>query len=334
MTPKIDIIVPVYNAKKYLAKCIRSIQKQTFTDWRLILVDDGSTDGSSEICDKFCTPGGDKRISVVHQKNKGLIGARMTGIANATSEFIAFVDADDLVEPEMLQKLLETQMQYSADIVSCGCKTLSRRGWIKSGQRQKQDSVFISMGKEEAVRMASALTSVSMWGKLYRRSIFEEAQDSLETIPAIFWGEDTMINAAVFGNANTVVRISDELYDYRVGGGSSGSTEKTMHELAELYRWRKNYLINADADIKYLKANLAQVLNVAIYYAHYSKKLMGRVRICNELAAVIDDIEEFCPNYRYKKDYDLNIPMTDKEFKNIYHESPLVVIKQHLLRIF
>ena len=332
MNPKIDIIVPVYNAKKYLAKCIRSIQKQTFTDWRLILVDDGSSDGSSEICDKFVAE--DSRISVVHQENKGLIGARMTGIANATSEFIAFVDADDLVEPEMLQKLLDAQVQFSADIVSCGCKTLSRRGWIKSGHRQKQDSVFISMGKDEAVRMASALTSVSVWGKLYRRSIFEEAQDSLETIPAIFWGEDTMINAVVFGKANTVVRISDELYDYRVGGGSSGSTEKTMHELAELYRWRKNYLMNADADIKYHKANLAQVLNVAIYYAHYSKKLIGREKICYELATVIHDIEEFYPNYKYKNPYDLSIHMTDEEFKNVYRESMTVVIKQLILRIF
>lgn len=293
MIPKIDIIVPVYNTKKYLAKCIRSIQKQTITDWKLILVDDGSTDGSAEICDRFAA--GDSRITVVHQENRGLIGARKTGIANATSEFISFVDADDLAEPEMLQKLLEVQAQYSADIVSCGSKTLSRRGWIKSGHRKKQDDVVISTGKEEALRMASALTSVTMWGKLYRRSVFEEAQDFLETIPAIFWGEDTMINAAVFSKANTVVRILDELYNYRIGGGSSRSTEKTMHELAELYQWRKNYLLNADADIKYHKANLAQVLNAAIYYAHYSKKLLRREKICEELSCTIADIEAICP---------------------------------------
>ena len=114
MTPQIDIIIPVYNAKKYLAKCIRSIQKQTFTNWRLILVDDGSTDGSAEICDRFAA--GDSRISVVHQENKGLIGARKTGLANVTSDFIVFVDADDMTEPEMLEKLLETQEQYSAEM--------------------------------------------------------------------------------------------------------------------------------------------------------------------------------------------------------------------------
>lgn len=331
MTPKIDIIVPVYNAKKYLAKCIRSIQKQTFTNWRLILVDDGSTDGSTEICDRFAA--GDSRIFVVHQENKGLIGARMTGIDNASSEFITFVDADDLVEPEMLQKLLESQAQYSADIVYCGYKTLSRRGWIKRSYCKEQGKVTLASGKEEAVCMASALTSVTLWGKLYHRSVFMKAQDILETIPPIFLGEDTMINAAVFGKANTVVRILDELYDYRVGGGSTGSTEKTMHELAELYQWRKNYLLNANADNQYYKANLAQVLNIAIYYAHYSKKLHSREKICSELASVIDDIKVFCPDYKHKDAYDLRIPMTDKAFKNIYHEAPMVVIKQMILRI-
>ena len=143
-----------------------------------------------------------------------------------------------------------------------------------------------------------------------------------------------MINAAVFGEANTVVRITDELYNYRVGGGSSGCTEKTMHELAELYRCRKNFLVNANADNQYYKANLAQVLNVAIYYAHYSKKLLSREKICSELASVIDDIEVFCPDYQHKIAYDLNIPMTDGAFKNIYHESIMVVIKQMILRIF
>lgn len=332
MTPKVDIIVPVYNAKKYLAKCIRSIQKQTFSDWRLILVDDGSTDGSGKICDHFAVC--DSRIIVVHQENRGLIGARKTGLANVTSEFISFVDADDLVEPEMFQKVLEAQIQYSADIVCCSYKTLSRKGWVKSGNREAHDRVEITSGKEESVRMASAMTSVSMWGKLYRRTVFEKAQDALETIPNIFFGEDTMINAAVFAEADIVVKISGKLYDYRTGGGSSGSTERTMVELMELYRWRKNYLLTANADIKYHKANLAQTLNVAVYYAHYSKKLLSREKICSDLAYVISDIEQMCPNYKHKNAYDLNIPMTDKAFKSIYQESPLIAIKKYLLRFF
>lgn len=282
----------------------------------------------------FVRRGGDGRIKTVHQENMGLIGARKTGLANATGEFITFVDADDLVEPEMLQTLLDTQVKYSADIVYCGFKRLSRNGWIKRGHRKSDQGVIIRSGRDEAVCMASSYSSVTMWGKLYRRSIFEKAQDLLDTIPYIFYGEDSMINAAVFSKADTVVEIPDELYDYRVGGGSSGSTEKTMHELAELYRWRKNFLLNANADNNYHQPNLDQVLNVAAYYAHFSKKLLSREKICMALADVIADMESISPNYQHKNAYDLNIPMTDEEFKNIYHEQPTVVIKQLLLRFF
>lgn len=332
MTPQIEVIVRVYNAKIYLSKCIRSIQKQTFDNWHLILVDDGSTDGSSEICDNFAA--GDSRITVIHQENRGLIGARKTGIANASCEFIVFVDADDLAEPEMLQKLLDTQERYSADIVCCGCKTLSRRGWIKHGKYEKHDPVTVTSGKEETARMAASIGSVQMWGKLFRRTVFEKAQEILETLPNVFFGEDSMINAAVFSEADTVVKIPDKLYDYRIGGGSAGSSARTMYELSELYRWRRDFLFTVNADIKYLKVNLAQVLNVAIYYAHYSRKTLSREKICSELACVIADIERIAPNYQHKNAYDLTIPMTDKEFRNLYHESPMVVIKQKLLRLF
>ena len=327
----ISIVVPVYNGEKYIGKCIKSIQKQTYPNWKLILVDDGSTDNTAEICDSFAA--GDGRISVVHQENNGLIKARLTGLANASSEFLAFVDADDLIEPDMLQKLLDVQLQYSADIVCCRYKTLSRNGWIKRSYFKVDDSVTITSGKEEAVCIASASAHFTMWGKLYRRSVFLEAQEILEKLPNIFWCEDSLINTAVFSKADRVVRICEELYDYRIGGSSSNFSEKTMQEMVEVYRWRKNYLLNVKADIKYHKANLSQILDVVVYSAYNSKRLLSRKKICLGLAYVIADIEHVFPNYWHKDAFDLNIPMTDKEFKNIYHESPLVAIKQRLLRI-
>lgn len=334
MTPKVDIIVPVYNAKKYIAKCIRSIQKQTFTDWHLILVDDGSTDGSAEICDRFCAPGGDKRISVVHQENKGVIGARKTGISNASSEFIVFVDADDLLESEMIQRLLEIQAQYLADIVCCGCMNLSRRGWIKRSNPSGCDKVTITSGKEEALRIVSGTGMSTMWGKLYKRAVFLDAWSIHDTLPDIFQGEDNMTNTVIFSHAGKVVLTSEKLYAYRVGGGSSNASEKTAHDLAILYLWTKNYLLNEKVDIRYHTANIANILNWSLYYAHCSKRTISREKFCSNLADVITDIDQFCPNYWHKDAFDLNITMTDKEFKNIYHESPMVVIKQWLLRIF
>lgn len=329
--PTLDIIVPVYNAKKLLPKCVRSIQRQTFSDWNLILVDDGSTDGSGEICDRLAA--GDRRISVVHQENGGAVKARQTGVEKASSTFVAFVDADDLVEPAMFQRLLNVQEQYSADIVYCRNRFLSSRGYLKSKDR-KCDNVTLACGREEAIRMASAFSGYELWGKLFRRELFLKAQNEIRTIPDVFWGEDCMLTSAIFSKADVVVMISDQLYDYRVGGLSHNITEKTFHDLSELYRWRKNFLLAENADMKYHKNSLAQLLNSGICYAHYSKKLLSREKICSELAYPIADIESICPNYRHKNAYDLSIPMTDEEFRAIYHESPLVVVKQILLRIF
>ena len=331
-TECISIIVPVYNCEKYIGKCIKSIQKQTYSNWNLILVDDGSTDGSGTICDRFAAKDG--RISVVHQENRGLIGARKTGIANASGEFVSFVDADDMIEPEMFQKMMETQVQYLADIVCCGYRTLSRRGWIKGRKRSGCDSATITSGKDESVRMAATTSLFTMWGKLYRRNIFQKAQDMLETIPNVFWCEDSLINTVVFNKADKVVWICDEFYEYRIGGGSSNCSEKTMREMAEVYQWRKNYLLTLNADTKYHRTNITHVLNTVVYYAYTSKKLLSREKICFELASAIEDMEQICPDFWRKDAFNVRIPMTDEEFKNIHHESPLVVIKQMILRIF
>lgn len=333
MTPKIDIIVPVYNKKKYLAKCIRSIQNQTFTDWSLILVDDGSTDGSSEICDRFAAV--DSRIAVVHQENRGATSARKTGIANAASDFVAFVDADDLVESEMLQKLWDAQVQYSADIVCCGHKSLSQRGLIKSFD-SKNRNILHTSGKEEAFRLASGRPTVDVFlcGKLYRKNLFEKAQKHLSLLPEIFIGDDHAMNTALFDKAEKVVILSDRLYLYRTGGSSLKGTEKAMHDLSELYRFRKNYLLQENAAEEFHKTNLAQTLNVAVCLAHYSDKILSREMICSKLENVIEDINLLHPNYRQKDAFDRKIPMTDEAFKKLYQESVSVRVKQLLLKIF
>ena len=101
---KLSIIVPIYNVAPYLISCIDSILCQTFKDYELILVDDGSTDGSEKICDLYSQK--DNRIRVIHQRNKGLSGARNTGIEMAIGKYIAFVDSDDYIHPLMYQTLI------------------------------------------------------------------------------------------------------------------------------------------------------------------------------------------------------------------------------------
>ncbi|HWT76044.1 MAG TPA: glycosyltransferase [Mobilitalea sp.] len=115
---KVSIVVPVYNASKYMENCIDCIRNQTIRDIEIILVDDGSTDGSSELCDRYAQK--DNRIKVLHQKNAGVSAARNAGIAIATGEYIGFSDADDYMEPDMYETLYHTAVTNGSDLTTVG----------------------------------------------------------------------------------------------------------------------------------------------------------------------------------------------------------------------
>lgn len=115
--PKLSVIIPIYNTEKYLRDCIESILAQTFTDFELILVDDGSTDRSGGICDEYCQLDG--RIKVIHQKNGGVTVARKRGTEAASGDYISFIDSDDWIEPNMYHDMWKKADMYNADIVFC-----------------------------------------------------------------------------------------------------------------------------------------------------------------------------------------------------------------------
>lgn len=116
--PKISIIVPVYNVEKYLEKCVRSILAQTFTDFELILVDDGSPDSSGAMCDQFAKQ--DERVKVIHKENGGLSDARNAGIEIATGEYLGFIDSDDYIADDMYELLYTNIVKEDADLSICG----------------------------------------------------------------------------------------------------------------------------------------------------------------------------------------------------------------------
>lgn len=113
--PLLSIIVPVYQVKKVIKKCIDSIQKQSFADFELILVDDGSSDGSEKICDEYVQK--DNRIKTIHQANQGVSSARNTGLEYARGTYIAFVDADDWIEPNLFQECMIALKKNRTDIL-------------------------------------------------------------------------------------------------------------------------------------------------------------------------------------------------------------------------
>ena len=124
--PELSVIVPVYKVEKYLSKCIDSILAQTFTDFELILIDDGSPDRCGEICDEYAAK--DSRIIVIHQQNKGVSAARNAGLEIAKGKYIGFVDSDDWIEPEMYQILIATANETASELVICGSKQRDESG--------------------------------------------------------------------------------------------------------------------------------------------------------------------------------------------------------------
>lgn len=165
----ISVIVPVYKVEKYLEKCIESIISQSYKNLEIILVDDGSPDGCGKICDAYAEK--DKRIKVIHQENRGLCGARNTGLRAATGDYIGFVDSDDYISEDMYEYLGKSLEKYDADVVSC---RYFRVGREYDGYTEKGEYDVIMTGREAVRELVGNFILRSLfWNKLFRREILD-----------------------------------------------------------------------------------------------------------------------------------------------------------------
>lgn len=161
----ISVIVPVYNVKPYLRKCLDSIVNQIFRDLEILIIDDGSTDGSGEICDEYRK---DERVKVFHTGNQGLSAARNLGLDNATGDWIGFVDSDDWIEPDMYEMLIKKAEETEADVVECGLFLEYPR---KTEERLRPNAILSGM---EAIRLLiQGKISNAVWNKLWKRKCFD-----------------------------------------------------------------------------------------------------------------------------------------------------------------
>ena len=115
----ISVIIPVYNSEKFLNRCVDSVLKQSYKELDIILIDDGSSDKSGEMCDQYAQM--DKRVRVIHQKNRGVSAARNSGLDVAIGDYCTFVDSDDYIESEMYQSMIDIAEQYNCDVIMCDC---------------------------------------------------------------------------------------------------------------------------------------------------------------------------------------------------------------------
>jgi len=231
--PELSIIVPVYNVETYVEKCICSILAQTFANFELILVDDGSTDRSGEICEEMARR--DARIRVIHKNNGGLSSARNTGIETARGAYLGFVDSDDYIAPDMYEILYKNLVKEQADVSICGiydCYEGKTPRKAKPGYRlcDAQEAIYEAFGGN--------MFSVNAVNKLYRREIFETIRyPEGKTI------EDAFVIVRVFMQCKKIVAVSDQKYFYvhRTGSITTKRSARSCFDCIEAYR--ENYIL-------------------------------------------------------------------------------------------
>ena len=224
--PKVSVIVPIYKAEKYLRQCIESILAQSFTDWECILVDDGSPDNSGSICDEYTVK--DSRIHVIHKENGGVSSARNVALGRITGKWLTFVDSDDCLYPNALQKWVEVAEQNNLDLIQCH---FNRE--YKEGQVEGEATEVLTAA--QYADSENYLTCV--WGTLFKSSIVKE--HSLRFDEKVRLGEDQIFLLSHMQHCKRIQRIGDVLYFYRDNEQSAVNNPKPEYEMTSVKAFKE-----------------------------------------------------------------------------------------------
>lgn len=235
MNYKISIIIPVYNSRKYLEQSIDSVLKQTYGNIELLLIDDESSDGSGEICDRYA--GQDSRVRVIHQKNGGCTAASLTGLSAASGDYCMFVDSDDYVDADMLKEMTQHLVGKKGEIVCCN--------YMLEKSKETIPAICIAKpGVYEGVRLQTEIKDrllgneerqlpFSRCMKLYEKSVFEGNKKYCDT--EIFMGEDfNLVYPALLDCSRLVIMEGSLFYHYR------------FVETSMVHRYNPNILENVE----------------------------------------------------------------------------------------
>lgn len=239
-----SVIVPVYNVERYLKRCLDSLLEQTLENIEIIIVDDGSTDGSFGVASEYAER--DDRIKLIRQENRGLSGARNTGLDAASGEFVGFVDSDDWVIPKTFESMYLSAMDNGADLCACDYTLAYEEGTLvyRVLGLQNEKLELTSFGLDEFWNQKRY--SVVVWNKIYRRSIIQEHQLRFESNRSVF-SEDVLFNLCFLKHASICSASSESFY---------------------FYFQRENSLMNSPKP-DYLKRELFLVDRFSAYFADY-----------------------------------------------------------------
>lgn len=227
--PQISIIVPIYNIQQWLDRCIKSVLNQDFKDFELILVNDGSTDDSAQVCKKYITK--DSRIIFLNKKNGGLSDARNYGLKYANGKYIVFIDGDDYVSSDYLSVLIKSIEYSQAEVAICEYNLVSEDGKIIKSQILNEPDDFSIINGKTLIKYSyknGGVVNIVAWNKIYRRELF----DNVKFAKGRFY-EDEYLLVPMFWKINKISLVRKSLYNYVQRSNSIMSTPLTIEKIMD-----------------------------------------------------------------------------------------------------
>lgn len=328
LNPKVSILVPLYNQERYIDACMKSICTQSYQNLEIVVVNDGSTDRSPLMAKEWAAR--DPRVKVVDKQNEGLTFARRDGYKEATGDFVAFVDSDDMLMPGAIETLVGHMLDKDVDLVLGGIvrklgflkQRIRNHGIFPVGQVVTQPELF---DKYYVGFFGKSCFTVSMWGRLFRKSVVDKALQETELFSSEirFMGEDEHFNVMLFPHLRSMYMTDEPVYYYRYGGAAD-RYNRFFPELLNFSTKRLGLLDKYDykQGYQYLFAEY-----VAIYFQH-GKQLIGYNKA--DKAGVIDyfkhemETNELVPRLlEYYTEHPTDKPevrlMLNRDYEGMYH---------------
>lgn len=305
-----SVIVPIYNIEKYLSRCIDSVLSQTFADFELILVDDGSPDNCPKICDEYLKK--DPRIKVIHKENGGLVSARQAGISEAQGDYIFNLDGDDAITPDALMTAYQIILDTKVDLVSFSYRIYTNDKLGEVIEDLAEEGLYDKKRLEKEI-YPNLLSNKNMhnlfyflWGKAIKRELALKYQMNLPT--SIIMGEDACCTTPCYLDANLVYMSKKPIYLYTVRGDSITTSFKIsqISEIEKAVTYLRNLDVNKPAYFEELLSRYSAFLSFAILAAAAEGGYFSEIKGIKK--AILDSIHK----QEIKKAYFENITLKSK----------------------